>query len=127
MRGAHGDQTPRPCEDTAHRVGREEELLEVAAMSTVPWRRARRRPITVLDLPCAERTVGVEAVLRLPNVMMLVVEDACTVVALTDWRRREPPRRRPRDRRRWHTEGRQLEAKKARLKGLAAQCLDAPD
>lgn len=96
-------------------------------MSTVPWRKSRRRPTTVLDLPCARRTVGVEAALRLPSVMMLVVEDACTVIALTDWRRREPPRWRPQARHRWHIEGRRLEAKKARLKELAAECLDTPD
>jgi hypothetical protein len=30
--------------------------------------------------------------LRLPNVMVLVVEDACAVIALRDWQRREPPR-----------------------------------
>ncbi|MDN3028990.1 hypothetical protein [Streptomyces sp. S.PB5] len=96
-------------------------------MSTVPWRRSHRRPLTVLDLPCAERTVGVEAALKLPTVMMLVVEDTCTQIAREDWRRREPPRWRPQARHRWHAEGRRLHAKTARLKELAAQCLDTPD
>ncbi|WP_329268346.1 hypothetical protein [Streptomyces sp. NBC_01451] len=96
-------------------------------MSTVPWRKSHKRLMTVVDLPCAQRTVGVEAALRLPNVMMLVVEDACTQIALTDWRRREPPRWRHRARHRWYAEERWLDAKKARLKELAAQCLDTPD
>jgi hypothetical protein len=110
-----------------HSAGPEEDIPEVVTMSTVPWRKSRKRPMTGLDLPCAQRTVGVEAALRLPSVMMLVVEDACTMIALTDWRRREPPRRRPRERHRWHAEGQRLEAKKGRLKELAAQCLDTPD
>jgi hypothetical protein len=96
-------------------------------MSTVPSRRSSGRPPTVLRLPCARRTVGVEAALRLPGVMVLVVEDACTVIALRDWRRREPPRLHPWARRRWWAEGRRLRAKEARIRELAAQCLDAPD
>ncbi|MEU5893915.1 hypothetical protein ABZ835_45040 [Streptomyces sp. NPDC047461] len=96
-------------------------------MSTVPWRRSRRPPTTVVTLPCAQRAVGVEAVLRLPNVMMLVVEDACTALSREDWRRREPARWRSQARRRWHTEGRQLDAKESRVRDLAVQCLDASD
>lgn len=96
-------------------------------MSTVPSRRSSRRPSTVLHLPCARRTVGVEAALRLPTVMVLVVEDACTVIALRDWERREPSHWRPWVRRRWHEEGRRLRAKELRVRELAAQSLDAPD
>ncbi|MDN3029196.1 hypothetical protein [Streptomyces sp. S.PB5] len=96
-------------------------------MSTVPSRRSSRRPSTVLHLPCARRTVGVEAALRLPTVMVLVVEDTCTLIALRDWQDREPPRRRPRARHRWHAEGRRLRAKEQRMLELAEQCLDAPD
>jgi hypothetical protein len=44
--------------------------------------------------------------LRLPNVMMLVVEDACTVLSREDWRRREPARWRPQARHRWPHRGR---------------------
>jgi hypothetical protein len=66
-------------------------------------------------------------VLWLPNVMMLVVEDACTALSREDWRRREPPRWRSQARHRWHAEGRQLDAKDARVRDLAVQCLDAPD
>jgi hypothetical protein len=96
-------------------------------MSTVPWRRARRRPTTVVTLPRAQRTVGVEAALRLPNVMMLVIEDACTALSREDWQRREPARWRPRARHRRHTEGRRPDAKETRLRDLAVQCLGAPD
>ncbi|MFI6620261.1 hypothetical protein [Streptomyces sp. NPDC050528] len=96
-------------------------------MSTVPWRRSRRRPTTVVTLPCAQRTVGVGAVLWLPNVMMLVVEDVCTALSREDWRRREPARWRSGARRHWNTEGRQLDAKETRLRYLAVQCLDVPD
>ncbi|MFE7172918.1 hypothetical protein [Streptomyces sp. NPDC057616] len=96
-------------------------------MSTVPSRRSSGRPATVVHLPCARRTVGVEAALRLPSVMVLVVEDACTVMALHDWQRREPHRLRPLARRRWRAEGRRLRAKEERMRELAAQCLDAPD
>jgi len=96
-------------------------------MSTVPSRRSNGRPTTLVHLPCARRTVGVEAALRLPSVMVLVVEDACTVIALRDWERREPHRLRPWARRRWHAEGRRLRAKELRMRELAAQCLDAPD
>jgi hypothetical protein len=71
--------------------------------------------------------VGVEAALRLPSVMVLVVEDACTVIALRDWEQREPHRLRLWARRRWHAEGRRLRAKELRIRALAAQCLDAPD
>jgi hypothetical protein len=69
----------------------------------------------------------VEAALKLPNVMMLVVEDFCVRIAHEDWQHREPTRWNPRLRRCWRSEGRLLRAKKARLKELAAQCLDAPD
>jgi len=99
----------------------------VVAVSTVPWRRSRRRPTTVVTLPCARRTVGVEAALWLPNVMMLVVEDVCTAFSREDWRRREPAPWRSQARHRWHTEGRQLDAKETRLRDLAVQCLDASD
>ncbi|WP_438295505.1 hypothetical protein [Streptomyces sp. HUAS TT7] len=71
--------------------------------------------------------MGVEAALRLPTVMMLVVEDACTRIAREDWRRREPARWRCKAYHRWCSEGQQLRAKKARLKELAAQCLDTSD
>jgi hypothetical protein len=94
-------------------------------MSTVPSRRSGGRPATVVHLPYAERTVGVEAALQLPTVMMLVVEDACAVIALRDWQRREPSRWHPLARRRWLAEGGRLRAKKARMKELAAQSLDA--
>ncbi|MBD0842094.1 hypothetical protein [Streptomyces sp. TRM68416] len=80
----------------------------------------------MLHLPCAERTVGVEAALRLPDVMVLVVEDTCAVIALRNWARREPPIWRRRARRCWHAEGRRLRAEKARVKDLAARCLDEP-
>ncbi|PWI17957.1 hypothetical protein DI272_30220 [Streptomyces sp. Act143] len=83
--------------------------------------------MTLLDLPCTHRTVGVEAAVRLPTVMMLVVEDACTAFAREDWRAHEPPRWRPRARRRWHSEGRRLRDKETRLRELAVQCLDTPD
>jgi hypothetical protein len=63
----------------------------------------------------------------LPNVMMLVVEDAGTVLSREDWRRREPARWRPQARHRWRTEGGQLDAKETRLRDLAVQLLDAPD
>ncbi|MER6628953.1 hypothetical protein ABT301_12010 [Streptomyces sp. NPDC000987] len=96
-------------------------------MSALPSRRSDRRPATLLHLPCAERTVGVEAALVLPTVMVLVVEDACAVIALRDWQRREPSRRHPLARRRWRAEGERLRAKKARIKELAAQSLDTPD
>ncbi|MFJ9908811.1 hypothetical protein ACIRVK_39185 [Streptomyces sp. NPDC101152] len=68
-----------------------------------------------------------ETAVRLPTVMMLVVEDACTAFARKDWKRREPSRRRPRARHQWHAEGSLLQEKERRLKELAAQCLDAPD
>lgn len=96
-------------------------------MSTVPSRRSSGRPTAVVHLPCARRTVGVEAALRLPSVMVLVVEDTCTVIALRDWERREPRRLHPWARRRWEAEGRRLRAKEERVRELAAQCLDAPD
>ncbi|MCI3278230.1 hypothetical protein [Streptomyces cylindrosporus] len=96
-------------------------------MSTVPSRRSSRYPSTVLHLSCARRTVGVEAALRLPTVMVLVVEDACTVIALRDWAHREPSHWRPWARARWHAEGRRLRAKELRMRELAAQCLDTPD
>ncbi|MEU6379227.1 hypothetical protein [Streptomyces sp. NPDC046909] len=96
-------------------------------MSTVPWRRSRKRAMTVLDLPYVERTVGVEAALCLPSVMVLVIEDLCAQVAHEDWQRREPPRWRPAARHHWCGEGQQLRAKKDRLKELAAQCLDSPE
>ncbi|EST18709.1 hypothetical protein M878_44530 [Streptomyces roseochromogenus subsp. oscitans DS 12.976] len=99
----------------------------MVAVSTVPWHKSRQRPISVLDLPCAERTVGVEAALKLPNVMMLVVEDTCAQIAHEDWQHREPTCWHPQAHRCWRSEGRLLRAKKARLKELAAQCLDAPD
>ncbi|MFH8773670.1 hypothetical protein [Streptomyces sp. NPDC017958] len=57
-------------------------------MSTAPWRQSRKHPTHVLDLPCAERTVGVEAALKLPGVMTLVVEDTCAQIAHEDWQRR---------------------------------------
>jgi len=47
--------------EQGHRAGRGEDPLEVVIMSTVPWRRSRRRPTAVVTLPCAQRTVGVEA------------------------------------------------------------------
>ncbi|MEV0740224.1 hypothetical protein AB0I51_30805 [Streptomyces sp. NPDC050549] len=96
-------------------------------MSTIPWRRSRERPTAVLALRCAQRTVGVEAALQLPSVMVLVVEDACTAFALEDWRRREPPRRHLQARRGWQAEGRRLRTKEGRLRELAAQCLDTPE
>ncbi|MFF4804323.1 hypothetical protein ACFY1U_39115 [Streptomyces sp. NPDC001351] len=96
-------------------------------MSAVPSHRSSRRPATVLHLPCARRTVGVEAALRLPTVMVLVVEDACTAIALRDWERREPSHWRPWALRRWGAEGRRLRAKELRVRELAAQSLDAPD
>nr|WSY53833.1 hypothetical protein OG999_29445 [Streptomyces sp. NBC_00886] len=71
--------------------------------------------------------MGVEAALRLPNVMMLVVEDACTALSREGWRRREPVRWRFQARRRRQTEGRQLDAKENRVRDLAVQCLDASD
>ncbi|WP_427924639.1 hypothetical protein [Streptomyces sp. cg40] len=46
----------------------------------------------MLILAQARRTVGVEAALHLPTVMMPVVEDACTALAREDWKHREPPR-----------------------------------
>ncbi|MGW3938747.1 hypothetical protein [Streptomyces phaeochromogenes] len=96
-------------------------------MSTILWRRSRRRPSAVLALRRAQRTVGVEAALRLPSVMVLVVEDSCTAFAHEDWRRREPPRRRLQARRDWQAEGRRLRTKEERLRELAAQCLDTPE
>jgi hypothetical protein len=69
----------------------------------------------------------VETALRLPNVMMLVVEDVCTALSREDWRRREPARWRSQARHRRHSEGGQLDAKEARLRDLAVQCLDASD
>lgn len=96
-------------------------------MSTASWRQSRSRSISVLDLPCAERTVGVEAALKLPNVMMLVVEDTCAQIAHEDWQHREPTRWHPRAHRCRRSEGRLRRAKKARLEELAAQCPDAPD
>lgn len=83
--------------------------------------------MTVLRLPGAERTVGVEAALTLPTVMMLVVEDTCAQIAREDWQRREPSRWRPYAHHCWCRQGDVLRAKKDRLKDLAAQCLDAPD
>ncbi|WP_431964802.1 hypothetical protein [Actinacidiphila sp. bgisy160] len=96
-------------------------------MSTARWRQSRKRPISVLDLPCAERTVGVEAALKLPSVMMLVIEDTCAQIAREDWQRSEPTRWHLQAHRCWRSEGRLLRAKGVRLKELAAQCLDAPD
>ncbi|MEV0173575.1 hypothetical protein AB0I00_20960 [Streptomyces sp. NPDC050803] len=96
-------------------------------MGALPSRRSSRRSPSELHLPCAERTVGVAAALRLPEVMVLVVEDTCAVIALRDWQRREPPRWRPQARHRWQVEGRRLRAEKARVKDLAAQCLDTAD
>ncbi|MEV6944340.1 hypothetical protein AB0N07_20490 [Streptomyces sp. NPDC051172] len=63
----------------------------------------------------------------MPTVMVLVVEDTCTVIALRDWERREPPHWRPWARRHWYAEGRRLRAKELRVRELAAQSLDAPD
>lgn len=99
----------------------------MVAVSTAPWRQSRGRSISVLDLPCAERTVGVEAALKLPNVMVLVVEDTCAQIAHEDWQHREPTRWHLQAHRCWRSEGRLLRAKKTRLKELATQCLDAPD
>jgi hypothetical protein len=79
----------------------------------------------MLVLPCAHRTIGVEAAVRLPTVMMLVAEDACTAFATEDWKRREPSRRHPKARHQWHVEGRLLREKQTRLRELAVQCLDA--
>ncbi|MFE2064380.1 hypothetical protein ACFXDH_18580 [Streptomyces sp. NPDC059467] len=118
---------PGPAEPRRSGPGHKEDIWEVVVVSTAPWRQSRRHPTSVLDLPCAQRTVGVEAALQLPNVMMLVVEDACTQIADEDWRHREPTRRHVWARRKWRSEGRLLRAKKARLKALATQCLDAPD
>ncbi|MBO1333017.1 hypothetical protein [Streptomyces sp. VRA16 Mangrove soil] len=99
----------------------------MTAVSTDFWRGSRGRGLPVLELPCADRTVGVAAALELPSVMMLVVEDACTRIAYADWRHREPSRLHVRARRRWQAEGHQLRAKRQRLRELAVECLDAPD
>ena len=75
----------------------------------------------------ARRTAGVEAALRLPAVMTLVVGDACTVIALRDRERREPSFWRPWVRRRRRAEGRRLRAEELRVRELAVRSLDAPD
>ncbi|WP_329282203.1 hypothetical protein [Streptomyces sp. NBC_01451] len=70
--------------------------------------------------------MGAETAPRLPSLTVQVVEDACAVIALRDSQRREPPRRHPRTRHRWHVEGRRLRARKARVKDVAVRCLDSP-
>ena len=97
-------------------------------MNGIPWwLRSRRRPSTFLELTCAERTVGVEAALRLPNVMMLVVEDACARIAEESRQRRKPRRWRLRAHRRWRQEGERLREKRVRMRDLAVECLDGRD
>ncbi|MDX3387234.1 hypothetical protein PV682_38195 [Streptomyces niveiscabiei] len=97
-------------------------------MSGIPWwLRSRRRPSAFLELTCAQRTVGVEAALRLPNVMMLVVEDACARIAEESWQRRGPRRWRLHAHRSWRQEGEQLREKRARMRDLAVECLDGRD
>ncbi|MCX3059886.1 hypothetical protein [Streptomyces beihaiensis] len=91
------------------------------------WSRAKKAQHTCLRLRSVDRTVGVEAALRMPSVMVLVVEDACVRFAQEDWAMRRPPRRRPLERRHWYAEGQRLRAKSARLRALAAECLDGPE
>ena len=88
------------------------------------FRKANRQ---LVFLRYAERSVGVEAVLQQPSVMVLTIEDVCTRFAHDDWRRRKPTRRRPWARRRWEAEGAQLRAKVQRIRELAAQCLDGAE
>ena len=124
---------PRPTRSLAGRPAAQQEIIHraplgeplEALMITIPWRRSRKREASVLVLARARRTVGVEAVLQLPTVMMLVVEDACTALAREDWKRREPSRRHPRARRHWRAEGCRLREKEERLRELAVECLDA--
>jgi hypothetical protein len=47
----------------------------------------------VLEVACAQRTAPVEAALELTDVMLLVVEDACTRFTEQAWLARRPPRR----------------------------------
>ncbi|MGW8378325.1 hypothetical protein [Streptomyces sp. ODS28] len=96
-------------------------------MTTVPWRRSRRPVSAPLEVWCARRSVGVEAVLRLPSVRVLVVEDACARIAYQAWRRRRPPRWRAVAHRRWAAEAQQMAAKAARVRALAEECLDGAD
>ncbi|MFJ9084430.1 hypothetical protein ACIRL3_18595 [Streptomyces sp. NPDC102384] len=96
-------------------------------MAKARWWRLRKVRIDTLCLRSVDRTVGVEAVLRLPSVMVLAVEDACTCFAYDDWNRRRPPLSQPWVRRRWQAEGKLLSAKVARLMELAAQCLDGAE
>ncbi|MFF0739672.1 hypothetical protein ACFYVL_04650 [Streptomyces sp. NPDC004111] len=96
-------------------------------MATVPWRGSRRNVFAPLRLQCAQRVVGVEAALLLPNVMVLVVEDVCTRLAYEDWQRRRPARWHLVAHRRWRAEGIWLEGKFQRLWALAGDCLDCPD
>lgn len=96
-------------------------------MGTLPWSGSRRRSADLLELPRAGREVGVEAAARLPSVMVLVVEDACTRIAYEDWHKRQPPRRHLRAHRRRRAEGRLPAAKTARLRALAEACLDHSD
>ena len=81
-------------------------------------------PAGTLSLASAGRTVPVDAALRLPDVMLLVTEDACARIAEADWRLRRPSWRRPRARLRWYRERRQLRAKTARVRALAEEYLD---
>jgi hypothetical protein len=80
----------------------------------------------VLDVACAHRTVPVEAALELPDVMLLVVEDACARFAEQAWHARRPPRWNVAATRRWRTEAAQLHRKQERVQALAEQYLDGP-
>jgi hypothetical protein len=79
-----------------------------------------------LEVACAHRTVPVEAALELPDVMLLVVEDACARIAEQAWQARRPPRWNVGATRRWRAETAPLHRKQERVRALAEQYLDGP-
>jgi hypothetical protein len=78
----------------------------------------------MLSIGCAGRSVGVDAAVQLPDVMFLVVEDACARLAQADRDRRRPRRWQLRALRRWRTEGKRLQAKAERIQRLSGELLD---
>ena len=80
----------------------------------------------MLEVACAHRTVPVEAALELPDVMLVIVEDACTRLTEQAWLERRPLVWDRRSVRRWHAEASQLRRKQERVQALAEQYLNGP-